>query len=109
MSHSIHTKDKTEHLFLFPNIPNVLSTVTGAHVVGAGANAVGVVHSVGVGDRVCVGLADVVVVVVGVGRCVVGCLGLSCCPAVGVCGTHSHVRRWGPLGVEQMMMNKSSL
>ena len=109
MSHSIHTKDKTEHSFLLPNIHNVLSTVTGTHVVGAGANAVGVVHSVGVGDRVCVGLADVVVVVVGVGRRVAGCLGLSCCAAVCVCGAHSHVRGWGPLGAEPMIINKSSL
>ena len=109
MSNSIQTRDKRGTHIIFPNIHNILSTVTCAHGVGAGAHAVGVVDWVGVGDRVCVGLADVVVVVVGVGRCVVGCLGLSCCPAVGVCGSHSHVRRWGPLGVEQMMMNKSSL
>ena len=109
MSNSIQTKDKSGTHILFPNIHNILSTVTCAHVVNAVAHAVGVVDSVGVGDRVCVGLADVVVVVVGVGRCVVGCLGLSCCSTVGVCGAHSHVRGWGPLGEEQMMMNKSSL
>ena len=91
------------------NNSNILSAVAGAHVVVAGADAVGVVDSVGVGDRVRVGLADVVVVVVGVGRRVAGCLGLSCCAAVGVCGAHCHVRGWGPLGVEQMIMNKSSL
>ena len=76
-----------------------LSTVTGTHIIDTVAHTVGVVDSVGVGDRVSVGLADVVVVVVGVGCRVVACLGLCCCSAVGVCGAHSHVGGGGPLGV----------
>ena len=76
---------------IFPNMSNILSTVAGTHVVVAGADTVGVVDSVGVGDGVGVGLADVVIVVVGVSRRVVGCLGLGRAPAVGVGGAHGHV------------------